>query len=317
MDKIGSMTVKCEKCSTVFNLDKSLIKNKYINKLRCSKCKHVFTISFSSSSQSWGFTLKNLTASWENKTILNNIDLDKKIILNSNNSTKLPIMGPSGQGKSTLMYMLAMLKKPESGSVIWNFPDGKEVTWGPGVSIKDFSKIRRDYFGFAFQNSTLLPHLTIRENLFFPQLRCGIGKNEAEYLSEFFLKEVLLQDERVNLKCIMASHPKKLSGGQQQRVALAQAMITQPNVLFADEPTGNLDISTRYQIMKVMGKWVNNKIFPDNKRNTQRLLVWVTHHADDPDIMRVNKLLYVDKKNCNMKNRNWWKKQKNAMIKDI
>ena len=136
------------------------------------------------------------------------------------------IMGPSGSGKSTLMHILAGLDRPTSGTV--NL-DGQEIT---GLDDGELTKLRRDKLGFVFQFFNLLPVLTAEENLVLPLSIAG-RKPDREWLDQL-IETVGLEDRRTH-------RPSELSGGQQQRVAVARALVSKPAVVFADEPTGNLD----------------------------------------------------------------------------
>ena len=139
------------------------------------------------------------------------------------------VMGPSGSGKSTLMHILAGLDKPTSGSVA---VAGKEITT---LKDSDLTKLRREHIGFVFQFFNLLPMLSAEENIKLPLLIAGEKPDQA-----FFDRLVA----SVGLGDRLSHRPAELSGGQQQRVAIARALVSQPDVVFADEPTGNLD-STR------------------------------------------------------------------------
>jgi len=245
----------------------------------------------------------------ENQT-LNNIELPDDFL---ENNVKLPIMGPSGQGKSTLLYLIAALKWPSEGTITWTFPDGKTCCLGkkgPNANL-DVALLRRKYFGFAFQDNTLSAHLTVAENIAYPLVLKGETWKVAIKAVEEQLKKVLLPNEEIS--DFMTSFHTKLSGGQQQRVALAQAMIHEPWVLFADEPTGQLDYHTRIQVMKVLKEWTSDK--------EERRLIWVTHHhTDDLDIMGMKEtdkknLLFVENGDCKLQDRlfleNW---KKNARL---
>jgi putative ABC transport system ATP-binding protein len=147
------------------------------------------------------------------------------------------VMGPSGSGKSTLMHILAGLDKPTSG----------EVTVA-GVDISDLgddelTKLRRDHIGFIFQFFNLLPMLTAAENIALPTRLAG-GKPDQGWLDEVVASVGLT--ERLSHK------PSELSGGQQQRVAVARALVSRPSVMFADEPTGNLDSTTSGEILGLL-----------------------------------------------------------------
>jgi putative ABC transport system ATP-binding protein len=147
------------------------------------------------------------------------------------------VMGPSGSGKSTLMHILAGLDKPTTGSVRI---DGTEITT---LKDSDLTKLRRSHIGFVFQFFNLLPMLTAEENILLPLSIAG-EKPEPGYFGE------LIDD--VGLGDRLTHRPAELSGGQQQRVAIARALVSRPTVLFADEPTGNLDSSTGGEILELM-----------------------------------------------------------------
>src|SRR4051812_40073336 len=135
-------------------------------------------------------------------------------------------MGPSGSGKSTLMHILAGLDRPTSGSVA---VDGVELS---ELDDKRLTQLRRDKFGFIFQFFNLLPILSAEENITLPMKLAG-EKPDPEWLAELV--------EKVGLAARRKHKPSELSGGQQQRVAVARALLSRPAVVFADEPTGNLD----------------------------------------------------------------------------
>ncbi len=147
------------------------------------------------------------------------------------------VMGPSGSGKSTLMHVLAGLDKPDGGSCSIA---GVEVT---GLDDKGLTNLRREHIGFIFQFFNLLPMLTARENILLPSEISGADIDEA------WLAELI---DRVGLKERIGHRPSELSGGQQQRVAVARSLVTRPTVLFADEPTGNLDSSTSQEILELL-----------------------------------------------------------------
>jgi putative ABC transport system ATP-binding protein len=147
------------------------------------------------------------------------------------------VMGPSGSGKSTLMHILAGLDKPTSGTVSVS---GTEITT---LKDSDLTKLRRRHIGFVFQFFNLLPMLTAEENITLP---LSIAGEKAD--PEFFRGLV----EKVGLGDRLHHRPSELSGGQQQRVAIARALVSRPTVLFADEPTGNLDSATGTEILALM-----------------------------------------------------------------
>jgi putative ABC transport system ATP-binding protein len=147
------------------------------------------------------------------------------------------VMGPSGSGKSTLMHILAGLDQPTSGSVAI---DGVELTT---LKDNDLTKLRRRHIGFVFQFFNLLPMLTAEENVTLPLSIAG-GKVDRAWVEEL-LEATGLSDRR-------SHRPSELSGGQQQRVAVARSLVTRPTVLFADEPTGNLDSQTSVEILGLL-----------------------------------------------------------------
>jgi putative ABC transport system ATP-binding protein len=153
------------------------------------------------------------------------------------------VMGPSGSGKSTLMHIMAALDRPTSGEI-----------WIAGTKLGSLSdteitKLRRKHIGFIFQFFNLLPMLTAEENVLLPLTIAG-EKPDTEWREEL-IKRVGLQDRRDH-------RPAELSGGQQQRVAIARALVSRPTVVFADEPTGNLDSSTSAEILDLMRESVDS-----------------------------------------------------------
>jgi putative ABC transport system ATP-binding protein len=167
------------------------------------------------------------------------------------------LMGPSGSGKSTLMNILGCLDSPTGGKYILN---GKDVSRMPD---NDLAEVRNQEIGFVFQQFNLLPRLTALENVALPLIYSGINKKERIERANEVMAKVKLQDR---------SHhkPNELSGGQCQRVAIARALINNPAIILADEPTGNLDSKTSYEIMDILGK-----IHADG--NT---VILVTHEED-------------------------------------
>jgi putative ABC transport system ATP-binding protein len=147
------------------------------------------------------------------------------------------VMGPSGSGKSTLMHILAGLDKPTSGTVE---VAGTEITT---LGDNDLTKLRRRHIGFVFQFFNLLPMLNARENITLPLTISGEKPDEGWVTK--VVSDVGLQDR-------LGHRPSELSGGQQQRVAIARALISKPTVLFADEPTGNLDSATGQEILQLL-----------------------------------------------------------------
>ena len=153
------------------------------------------------------------------------------------------VMGPSGSGKSTLMHILAGLDKPTSGDV-WI----GETEIG-GLNDTELTRLRRKHIGFIFQFFNLLPMLTARENIVLPLSIAG-EKPEAGWIEEL--------TEAVGLADRLTHRPSELSGGQQQRVAIARALVSKPTVMFADEPTGNLDSKTSSEILELLRESVSS-----------------------------------------------------------
>ena len=152
------------------------------------------------------------------------------------------IMGPSGSGKSTLMHILAGLDKPTSGTVEL---DGVEIT---GLDDSKLTELRRDKLGFVFQFFNLIPVLTAEENLVLPLSIAG-RKPDRQWVDQL-IRTVGLEDRRTH-------RPAELSGGQQQRVAVARALVSKPAVVFADEPTGNLDSKASEDVLALLRQAVD------------------------------------------------------------
>jgi putative ABC transport system ATP-binding protein len=147
------------------------------------------------------------------------------------------IMGPSGSGKSTLMHVLAGLDQPTTGSV---HVAGQDIT---AMGDAQLTKLRRAHIGFVFQAFNLLPTLTAEENILLPLQLAGRSVDQAWYDAVV---------ERVGLADRAKHRPSELSGGQQQRVAVARALVAEPTVLFADEPTGNLDSKSSHEVLELL-----------------------------------------------------------------
>jgi len=165
------------------------------------------------------------------------------------------VMGPSGSGKSTLMHILAGLDKPTSGSVEIG---GTEITTLDDTAL---TRLRRKHVGFIFQFFNLLPMLTARENIVLPLEIAGVKVDPA------WFDEIV---GKVHISKRLTHRPAQLSGGQQQRVAVARALISRPTVLFADEPTGNLDSKTGGEILDLLH---------DSVETLGQTIVMVTHDA--------------------------------------
>lgn len=168
------------------------------------------------------------------------------------------IMGPSGSGKSTLLYILGGLDAPTSGHVLLN---GTDIS---RFGDEKMSCIRRQKIGFVFQFYNLIPNLNVEENIILPLLLDGKKMGGYKKQLEQILEVVGLSDRRKHT-------PRELSGGQQQRVAIARALIGNPEILFADEPTGNLDSKTGAEIMALLRE-IN--------RTSGQTIIMVTHSPE-------------------------------------
>lgn len=167
------------------------------------------------------------------------------------------IMGPSGSGKSTMMNILGCLDRPTSGQY---YLDGKDVA---GYSDDELARTRNAKIGFVFQNFNLLPKLSAQLNVALPLVYAGIGEEERLERAKTALEAVGLSDR-------IDHNPTEMSGGQRQRVAIARALINDPAIIMADEPTGNLDTKSSYEIMDIFKKMNDNG----------KTVVMVTHEPD-------------------------------------
>jgi putative ABC transport system ATP-binding protein len=184
-------------------------------------------------------------------TALNNITLELK------EGEFLAITGRSGSGKSTLLYQLGLLDLPTHGNI---HIEGKDVI---AMSEDDRTNMRLSELGYVFQDYAILPALTAMENVMLPLLMMGVETKHAKDKAEAALERVGLSDK-------FANYPSQLSGGQQQRVAIARAIAHEPKILFADEPTANLDTETSDMVLQVFIKL----------HNEGQTIVMVTHEKD-------------------------------------
>ena len=189
----------------------------------------------------------------------------------------IAIMGPSGSGKSTMMNILGCLDRPTSGKY---YLDGKEVA---GLSDDELARTRNAKIGFVFQNFNLLSKITALQNVALPLVYAGVPEEERLERARIALRDVGLED-RVDHK------PNELSGGQRQRVAIARALVNNPAIVMADEPTGNLDTKSSYEIMEIfkklnaMGKTIVMVTHePDIGQQTKRILVMRDGHLNSDD----------------------------------
>ena len=183
----------------------------------------------------------------------------KNINLEINQGSFATIMGPSGSGKSTLMYMLGLLDTPSKGKV---FLQGQDTSH---LSEDALAEVRGKKIGFIFQQFNLLQNLTALENVMLPMIFQGVPEDQRKEKAKQLLESVNL-GKRINHK------PTEMSGGEQQRIAIARALVNDPEILIADEPTGNLDSSTGKTVMEIL-----TKLHKEQKKT----IVVVTH---DPNI---------------------------------
>lgn len=165
----------------------------------------------------------------------------KSVTLNINKNEYVALMGPSGSGKSTLMNILGCLDSPTSGTYVLNNIDVSQMSDG------ELAEVRNREIGFVFQTFNLLPRLTALENVALPLVYAGFSKSQRDEKASIALNKVGLGDR-------MMHKPNELSGGQRQRVAIARALVNDPSIIFADEPTGNLDTKTSVEIMDIFEK---------------------------------------------------------------
>jgi putative ABC transport system ATP-binding protein len=177
------------------------------------------------------------------------------------------VMGPSGSGKSTLMHLLAGLDKPTTGTVTIA---GTEIT---ALDDAHMTRLRREHIGFVFQFFNLLPMLTAEENVVLPLTIAG-EKPDREWLDELLSK--------MGLAARRGHRPSELSGGEQQRVAISRALVTRPTIMFADEPTGNLDSRTGGEILELLR---------DSAATYGQTIVMVTHEPRAASI--ADRILFI------------------------
>jgi putative ABC transport system ATP-binding protein len=181
----------------------------------------------------------------------------KSVTISVNRGEYVAFMGPSGSGKSTLMNIIGCLDTPSTGRYILNNKDVSDMT------ESELAEIRNREIGFVFQTFNLLPRMSSLDNVALPLIYAGLSKADRTEKAMLSLKNVGLENR--------AGHrPNELSGGQRQRVAIARALVNDPSILLADEPTGNLDTKTSYEIMDLFDQLYS-------KGNT---IVMVTHEED-------------------------------------
>ena len=209
---------------------------------------------------------ENLTKDYETGTQV--VSALKGINLSVEKGEFLSIMGPSGSGKTTLMNIIGCLDSPSNGSYYLN---NKSVS---KLDDDELAKIRNEEIGFVFQSFHLLARNSAFDNVMLPLKYAGVGKEEATKRSNDVL-------DLVGLSSRSKHTPAELSGGQQQRVAIARALVNQPSILFADEPTGNLDSKTGQDVMN---------IFKDLNKNGQTIIL-ITH--EDSIAKQSNRIITI------------------------
>lgn len=211
------------------------------------------------------------------------IEALKSVTIDIRKGEYVAFMGPSGSGKSTLMNLIGCLDSPTSGSYVLN---GKDVS---NMTENELAETRNSEIGFVFQTFNLLPRQTSLENVALPLIYAGLNKADRTEKAMIALKNVGLENR--------AGHrPNELSGGQRQRVAVARALVNDPSILLADEPTGNLDSKTSYEIMDLFDQI-------HSKGNT---VIMVTHEEDIAEyahrIVRLRDgLVETDRANANIR----------------
>lgn len=181
------------------------------------------------------------------------------VSLEINSGSFVAIMGPSGSGKSTLLHLIGALDLPSTGRVLI---DGQDIS---KMTEDELSKIRNKKIGFVFQQFNLLHNLTALENVTLPMVFAGVGESARKERAEKLL-------DSLGLKNRLDHKPTELSGGERQRIAIARALANDPDIIVADEPTGNLDSTTGKKIMDIL---------VDLHRNQKKTIIVVTH---DPNI---------------------------------
>jgi putative ABC transport system ATP-binding protein len=181
----------------------------------------------------------------------------KSVTISVNRGEYVAFMGPSGSGKSTLMNIIGCLDTPTTGRYVLNNKDVSDMT------ESELAEIRNKEIGFVFQTFNLLPRMSSLDNVALPLIYAGLSKSDRTEKAMMSLKNVGLENRS-------GHKPNELSGGQRQRVAIARALVNDPSILLADEPTGNLDSKTSYEIMDLFDQLYS-------KGNT---IVMVTHEED-------------------------------------
>lgn len=209
---------------------------------------------------------EKLSVGWQGRTLMS--DLTQTYALEHLNFA-LPIVGRTGRGKSTLLYALAGMALPQSGAIAWTLPD--QVAWtAHTVATSAVNDVRRRKFGFLLQDAAMISCFTVAENLRHTLRLRGITE-DADARIELSISRMLIEGETVG--DFYHKFPSQLSGGMRQRIALAAAIVHDPQVLFADEPTASLDDATGMDVLKVVRRWIDD-------RRGERAFVFVTHRVE-------------------------------------
>jgi len=187
----------------------------------------------------------------------------KNVTLDIGRGEFAAIMGKSGSGKSTLLHQLGLLDTPTEGEITI---DGVEIS---GLSDSESTRFRLEKFGYVFQEYAILPEMTALENVYLPAMALGLSQGEC-------IRKGMDALEKVGLTERADHRPREMSGGEQQRVAIARALINKPKILFADEPTANLDSASSKQILD---------LFRELNRDTGQTILMVTHELEDADLV--------------------------------
>ncbi|MDR0696037.1 MAG: ABC transporter ATP-binding protein [Christensenellaceae bacterium] len=200
-----------------------------------------------------------ISKSFNKQLVINNVSM------NFENNKFYSIVGASGSGKSTLLYLLSGLEKADSGHVEYD-----ELNYDI-ANDSQLSKLRLEQFGFIFQFHNLIPNITVRDNLMYQQFMRGKKKN-------LIVDDLAQISSRLGISDKLDKFPSVLSGGEQQRVSIARALLNQPNILFADEPTGNLDSKTSFTVINLI---------LDLQKEFKFTLIMVTHNNSIAEIADV------------------------------